>query len=214
MEFKIRHQTPLFFFGIIFPLVLLVAALLLAVALGITIQNETAAMIGIGLIVFSAAAEILFIILYVTEVIFGAKIIIWTDHVELRMLLRRKKLYFYDIEQAKYSHFETGRNAYGREDLYYETSNYSHTRDFLYHKMRKRHDVSAMLEFYLTSGKVVTLTDDARSYARKREHAKVDLSLDPDADVKLYQAYQCYCSARDKYALAQRERLNEQGDRI
>ena len=209
MEFKIRHETPLFFLGIVFPLVLLLAALLLMGAVGLTLQKETAAMIFLGLLIFAIAAEVIFIFLYVLEKIFGAKIIIYTDHVELRMLLRRKKLFFYDIEQTKYTHYEGKRSSYGRrEDLYYETSNYSHTRDFLYHKMRSGSIVRAQLAFYLTSGKAVILNDDAKSYRKMRERAKVDLSIDPDADVRLYQAYQCYCSARDRYAVEQRERLN------
>ena len=209
MEFKIRHETPLFFWGIVLPLVLLLAALLLMVAVGLTLQNETAAMFFLGLLVLASAAEVLFILLYITEKLCGAKIIINTDHVELRMLLRRRKLWFYDIEQTRYTHYEGERSSYGRrEDLYYETSNYSHTKDYLYHKMRSGSTVRAQLAFYLTSGRAVILNDDAKAYRKMRERAKVDLSIDPDADVRLYQAYQCYCSARDRYAIGQCERLN------
>ena len=74
--------------------------------------------------------------------------------------------------------------------------------------MRSGSTIRAQLAFYLTSGRAVILNDDAKAYRKMRERAKVDLSIDPDADVRLYQAYQCYCSARDRYAIGQRERLN------
>ena len=206
MEFRIKHETPLFFFGIIFPLILLVAALLLAAALGITLQNEVAAMAAIGLLLFSSALEILFIILYVTEKICGAKIIVGTDRVILRMLLRRRVLPFCKIEETKYSHYEgTEQSAvHSHEDRYYETSNYSHFTDYFYHRMTHRQVVRAQLDFYLTSGKCISLNDDASSYRKLRERAKVDLRIDPDENVRLYQAYKCYCSARDHYANALR----------
>ena len=202
MEFKIRHTTPFFSLGMILPGVLFIVVLFLYLALGIALTDSLLAMeIFVGVFIFCAAAEILFIVLFLVELACGAKIIIESDHVDIRMLLRRKKIHFYDIEEARYSHNEISQHGRYHSPYRHHTlaGMYGH---YYYSRKWRRNKIEAQLDFYLTSGKRITLVDAATGYAAKRDRAKVDPSVDPDENVRLYQAYQCYRSAVDQYAVS------------
>ena len=202
MEFQIRHTTPFFTLGMILPGMLFVIVLFLYIALDIAVTDSLlAAEIFLGVLIFCMAAEVFFIVLFLIELVCGAKIIIGSDHVEIRMLLRRRKIHFYDIEEVRYSHSGSiQKPRYHSPRRHHSLAGmYGH---YYYQRKWQRQKITAQLDFYLTSGKCITLTDNATGYAQKRERAKVDPSVDPDENVRLYQAYQCYRSAVDQYAVS------------
>ncbi|MBQ6039195.1 MAG: hypothetical protein IJL32_00205 [Oscillospiraceae bacterium] len=201
MEFKIKHISAYFSVAFVLPWIVFLIVLGFYLFFGITVQNDTAAIIMIGVILFCAAAELLTVILYIINLICGAKIIVESDHLDIRMPLRRRKIHFYDIEEVRYSHTET------TESLPYHSSQHHHSlggkyAHYFYNKRRHYQVCRAILDIWLTSGKCITLSDAATGYAQKRKRAMVDPSVNPDADVRLYQAYQCYCSAVDQYAVS------------
>lgn len=194
MKFKIKHSSKLFFYGIVIPAIVFSVALLIFILLGFDFSNETAAMIFTGIFAVSAVTAIIFIILYTIEQLFGAKIIVENDHVDIRMLLRRRKLRFDDIADAKYYHYEGSR--YPKLHLYY--SKYLHNR-YIYNAQKGRKYYRSSLDFILSSGKVINLNDKATGYAKKRKLAMSDPNIDPDEDVKLYQAYQCFLNVYRRF---------------
>ncbi|MCR4760573.1 MAG: hypothetical protein K5705_09965 [Oscillospiraceae bacterium] len=186
MRFKVRHTTKLFFRYKDYLLLVPFALLNLFVAFGFSIQDTIPTYILFGLIVFCIAAFFILLILYIIELFCGAKIIIESDSVEIRMLLRRKKIRFTEIEEVKYTHDEElVRSHRGRHSGPYR---------------RRYYELRAKLTFFLTSGKSVCVNDKGTGYLEKRDRAKVDPSVNPDEDITLYQAYQCYCAAVDEYA--------------
>jgi membrane-bound ClpP family serine protease len=192
MKFKIRHESRVFSLGICIPWLVAIAAFLIFVFLGFNIKNVTATIILIRISALCCVAEILFIILFLTEKIFGAKIIIENDHVAVKMLLRRRKLYFDMIDHVKYTHYEIIKS----QRLRYKNSKQLFER---YIDMNGRKTVRSELNFHLITGKVFSLNDDATGYEYKRKLWITNPEIDPDEDVKLYQAYQCYCHSYRQY---------------
>ena len=188
MEFKVRHITKLFYWYRDYFLLAPFGLLNLFIALGLTVDNYILTLILFGLISFCILMFLVVLILHIIEFFAGAKIIIGNDHIEIRRLLRlRKKIAFTEIEEVKYTHEAepvhtrlNGRSGPRRRRIYYT--------------------VRPQLAFFLTSGKCVCLNDTPGSYLTERDRAKVDPTVDPDQDVTLYQAYQCYCAAVDEYA--------------
>lgn len=187
MKFNIKHTTRLFYRGIVLPWFIFIAVLLLFLALGFDVSYKIPTMIFIGITVLCVVAELIFVILYGIEGFFGAKIIVESDHIYVKMLLRRKKLHFDDIADAKFSHYE-------------ESTSY-HYRPYPSHHKFYRHGTSicSKLDFYLSSGKIFSLNDDAKGYAKKRNQWTVAPNLDPNKDIQLYQAYRCYLAAARRY---------------
>lgn len=200
MEFQIRHLSLVFYAGILIPWAVVFVTVLLLVSVGLTLENLTVLYVFAGILALCGIAEIIFILLYLLEVLFGAKIIIGEEYVEIRKLLCRRRIYFREIAEVKYSHQDTD------ETHTFRTAKYSHLRHsqysyYFYRKMVSRRGVRALLDFYLTSGRCISLNDNAKSYMKMRDRAKVDMRVNPDEHVRLYQAYQCYCSAMDRYAV-------------
>lgn len=191
MKFKIRHETRAFLYGIIIPWVAAVAALLLYVFFGFTIFDELPGKIFLGILILCGAVEIISILLYIAEKIFGTKLIIESDHIRVRMLLRCKKIQFDDIADAKYRHYydrtEEKNNPYAI---------LTQCADADFHSAPV---IRSQIIFYLLSGKVFRLNDVATNYKWKRNLWITNPEVDPDGDVKLYQAYLCYRSAWHKY---------------
>lgn len=131
--------------------------------------------------------EILFIVLFVSEQIYGARIIIESDHIDVRMVLRRKRLCFHEIADAEYSHYFDPKE----DDSHFISPDVGYSFG---------PQLRSQLVFYLNSGKVFILNDQARGYEEKRKRAMVDPRIDPDENIRLYQAYQCYRSAAELYA--------------
>lgn len=192
MKFRIRHETQLFQSGIVIPWFAAIAAVLLFVLLEFTIENTLVTMILIGILALCAVAEIVFVLLFAAEKIWGAKIIVESDHLDIRMFLRRRKLLFDDIEDVKYRHYECGSS--NRELK--QRSNSLLTKYFVDDEVIR---IRSKLTFYLASGRTLTLNDDAPGYEQKRRLWITEPDLDPDEDVKLYQAYLCYRSACRQY---------------
>lgn len=190
MEFKIKHRTRLFRYGVTVPWIFFLLAFLAYIFFGLSIKDTYAFMVLIGLFILCAVTEIVFIVLYVLDRIYGGKIVIESDHVDIRLLFRHKKLLFDDISDAKYSHYYDEREE-KRSLLSMALDSHHYYRPEMY--------VRSQLYFYLVSGKVLTLNDVALGYRKKRERWITNPGVDPDEDVKLYQAYQCYCSASRRY---------------
>ena len=186
MKFKVRHTTKLFFRYKDYLLLVPFALWNLFVAFGFSSNDTIPTCILFGLILFCIAAFFILLILYIIELFCGAKIIIESDSVEIRMLLRRKKIRFTEIEEVKYTHDEElVRSHRGRHGG-------PHRRNY--------YVIRPQLTFFLTSGKSVRINDKGTGYPEKRNLAKVDPTVNPDEDITLYQAYQCYCAAVDEYS--------------
>lgn len=186
MEFRIKHISRSLYLGLVIPVPAFIVSIIAYVYMGFDFTNSCAAMIFIGFFFLCAAIEIVFIILYVIEQICGAKIIIESDHIDVRMLLRRKRFLFDEIDDAKYTHYlvnnEKRKKRFSKEtDYSYDT----HAR--------------SQLNLHLSSGKIFSLNDKATGYEKKREKWITDPELDPDEDVILYHAYKCLCSAYRNY---------------
>ncbi|MBR6967766.1 MAG: hypothetical protein IKH78_04450 [Ruminococcus sp.] len=194
MKFRINHETKLFLYGIIAPWIAATVAVAVYLLLDYNVTYERPTLIMIGLSAVLAVIEIIFIILFLAEKFFGAKIIIEKDYVKIRMLLRRRKFHFYEIADAKYSHYYDGGD--NNNDSGGGLFRYVIPRDD-YPSRPPR--VRARLTFYLESGRTFSLNDDAYRYAAKQKLWITDPDIDPDEDVKLYQAYQCYCAACRDY---------------
>ena len=192
MKFRIKHATSTFYYGILIPWLVVIAALLLFVFLGFTIKDKYPTIIFGGIIALCIAVDIIFIFLFFVEKIIGAKIIIEADHVKIHTLFRRRKLYYDNIADLKYTHYECSKsNVYRKQRS-----------DSLLYKLMKGDEnvwVRSMLIFYPVLGKVITLNDEATNYDRKRKRWITEPDLDPDEDVKLYQAYRCCRSAFRQY---------------
>ena len=186
MKFKVRHTTKLFFRYKDYLLLVPFALLYLFVTFDFSFDDTIPTYIFFGLILFCIAAFFILQILYFIELFCGAKIIINSDSVEIRMLLRRKKIRFTEIEEVKYTHDEElVRSHRGRHGG-------PHRRNY--------YVIRPQLTFFLTSGKSVRINDKGTGYPEKRNLAKVDPTVNPDEDITLYQAYQCYCAAVDEYS--------------
>ena len=106
MKFKVRHTTKLFFRYKDYLLLVPFALLYLIVTFDFSFDDTIPTYIFFGLILFCIAAFFILLILYIIELFCSAKIIIESDSVEIRMLLRRKKILFTEIEEVKYTHDE------------------------------------------------------------------------------------------------------------
>lgn len=186
MEFKVKHDTKWIHYGIGVPWIVLIFPFLIFLFLGFDINNEIEATLFLRLLAFCAPFEILFIVLFVSEQIYGARIIIESDHIDVRMVLRRKRLYFHEIIEAKYSHYYDPKE----KDSHFTSPDIGYSFG---------PQLRSQLIFYLNSGKVLILNDKATGYEEKRKRAMVDPRIDPDENIRLYQAYQCYCSAVELY---------------
>ena len=190
MKFKVRHISKLFRPRVA-PLLLYIPMMtggILAIAgMGSAMEDHVQrVMFLFVLFIVLLVLSVIYLFLFILERIIGAKIIINSDSVEIRKMLRRKKIRFTEIEEAKYTHDEElVRSHRGRHSGPYR---------------RRYYELRAQLTFFLTSGKSVCVNDKGTGYLEKRDRAKVDPSVNPDEDITLYQAYQCYCAAVDEYA--------------
>ncbi len=192
MKFRIKHATPAFYYGVIIPWFVIIAAIFLFILLGFTIKDKYPTIVFGSIIALCVAVDVIFILLISMESIFGAKIIVEADHVKINMLLRRKKLYYNNIADMKYTHYECTRNKRYRKER----------SDSLLYKMLKSDEnvrIRSLLIFYPILGKDFSLNDDAPNYEWKQKKWITDPNLDPDEDVKLYQAYLCCRSAYRQY---------------
>ncbi|MBP5378093.1 MAG: hypothetical protein J6Y64_00955 [Ruminococcus sp.] len=197
MKFRINHETPLFHYGVTIPLIVPVVALLLYLFFELNVNDFGPTMVLAGITALSCVIELLSIILFFGEKIWGGKIIVENDRLDIRLFLRRKKIRFDKIDDVKYTHYEITEN-HGSERR-------RHSRNIFvrYHADDVTIRVRAKLIIYLSSGKKFILNDDASGYAKKRKLWITEPDLDPDEDVRLYQAYQCYLSASRQYWLNQ-----------
>lgn len=192
MEFKIKHQTKAFHSGAVIPIyVIIVSAFFMAVALSGLLSDNNFLILkifgvfwGIQLLVSAV-----FTVLNIAEMVHGTKISVESDHIGLKMFLRHRTIPFSEIEGVDFSHDEFRKRRHTRSRY----SRHSHHRVFY----------RARLDILLYSGKKITLNDDAPGYAGKlRESvaaANQRIEMDPNEGVHLYQAYQCYLSARRAY---------------
>lgn len=192
MKFRIKHFSRIFDVGIAVPWIVAIVAVALYFFLEFNITYEAPTKFVVRLLAVCGIVEILFIVLRIAESICGAKIIIEDDHVYVKMLLRRRKLYFDEIADTKYRHYEATRDNRGRKQrsgslLYKLTASDEKTQ------------VRSELTFYLLTGNPFRLNDEATNYEWKQKKWITDPGLDPDEDVKLYQAYKCYCHSYRRY---------------
>ena len=183
MEFSIKHISPLFRRGMIIPWILFAAMIAVYLIFGLNFTNMAALNVFIAVSAVLTAVWLVFAILYGIERLCGAKLIIESDHIEARMLLRRKRIRYDDISDSKYRHYEETRDEDDRKHIYSK----SHA------TVRSRFDL------YLSSGKVFSVNDIATGYKEKRLRIHTDPGIDPDSDVKLYQAYKYFRFAYNKY---------------
>ncbi len=181
MKFKIKHESKIFHYGIIAPWIFAIAVVLILRFLGLTAKNESCKMFMIYMILICIAVEIVFTALCIIEKIFGVKIVIESDYIDIRMLLRHKRLYFNDIVDLRYSHYHDDEHA-----------NECHDSRSLGPRLRSQ------LIFTLVSGKCFKLNDNAKGYEAKRKLWITHPEIDPDEDIKLYQAYRCILSQYNK----------------
>ena len=172
MKYKIKHESKLFHYGIISPWIVAAAVALILHFLGITVKNESGKRFMIYMILIFIAIEIIFTVLFIIEKIFGVTIKIESDYVDIRMLLRHKRLYYKDIVDVKYSHYYDN-----------EHDNECHDSRSLGPRLRSK------LVFTLISGKSFILNGSAKGYEAKRKLWITHPETDPDEDIKLYQAY-------------------------
>lgn len=188
MKFSIRHFSGMFDLGTIIPLAAALLAFLFYVFFGFNISAFMPTVILMRFLAVCGIVEVLFIVLRIAEFIYGARIIIEEDHLDVKMLLRRRRLFYAEIEDAKYGHYEVSRDNRGRKER----------SDSLLYKIfadDEEKEVRAELTFFLASGKKFRLNDNATNYVWKQKKWITDPDLDPDEDVKLYQAYKCYLHA-------------------
>ncbi|MCR5600439.1 MAG: hypothetical protein K6G33_06855 [Ruminococcus sp.] len=192
MKFRIKHTTPALCYGTIIPWFIAIAALLLFVFLDFTINDKYPTIIFGGILALCLVVDTVFVLLLAIEKIFGTKIIVEADHIKIHTLLRRRKIYYDNISDVKYSHYECSKSRKYRKDR---------SSSLLYKLFQDDEDVwiRAQLTIYPVLGKVIELNDDAANYEQKRKRWITDPHLDPDEDVKLYQAYLCYKSAYRQY---------------
>jgi hypothetical protein len=192
MKFRISHETSAFYYGVIIPWVVFVGTLLLFVFFGFTVKDKIPTYILVGITVLCVLSELLFALLSIGEKLFGAKIIVEGDHIYVKMFMRHKKIYYDQIADVKYTHYE-----------YYDSSSERQRHsDNLFARYRARDPrkgVRAKLIIYPEMGKPFILNDKAPGYERKRKLWTIDPNIDPDENVKLYQAYKCYCAASSNY---------------
>ncbi len=192
MKFRINHETRAFHHGTIIPLIAAAAALVIFIFLGFDISYYTPTMVLVGIEVLCSAAELIFIVLYIGEKIWGTKIIVESDCLDIRMFLRRKKLPYSKIDDVKYTHYEDS-------DTLGEHKRHSSNIFVRYRARKRRVWIRSKLIIYLSSGKKLILNDDAADYAKRRKLWITEPNLDPDENVKLYQAYKCCLAASHQY---------------
>ncbi len=187
MEFKIKHNTKWIHYGIGMPWLVLVIIFLIPFLLGFDFNNEFKAMFLLVLLALCAPFELFFIILFVIEQLYGARIFVESDYIDVRMVLRHKRIRFNEITEVKYSHYYDSKETdlCGTPDISYSFGP----------------QLRSKLTFYLTSGKVFVLNDKALGYEQRQKRSLVDHGIEPDENIRLYQAYQCYCSAVNQYKL-------------
>ena len=191
MKFKVRHISKLFrprVAPLLLYIPMMIGGILAIAGMGSAMENHVQrVMFLFVLFIVLLVLSVIYLFLFFLERITGAKIIIESDSVEIRKLLRpRKKIRFAEIEEVKYTHDEElVRSHRGRHGG-------PHRRNYFV--------IRPQLTFFLTSGKSVCISDKGTGYLEKRDRAKVDPSVNPDEDITLYQAYQCYCAAVDEYA--------------
>ena len=199
MEFRIKHTSGIFRFGPITAFVIFIGMGLLYGSIAFFLQdNEVKAELFLVFLFITLAMDGIYLLLFFLEKIVGAKLIINHDHIIIRkMLRRRRKLFFTDIVNARYSHDDTVKNAH-----YLTSEHAGEPSEMMRLKSpaNRPPEAIAQLVFETVSGERFRLIDHADAYNRMRGRAMVDPSVDPDADVLLYQAYQCYCAAVDQYA--------------
>lgn len=199
MEFRIRHTSNLFRFSILLPWAVLFAGAALFGILNLFLKDDVQrAEVFLVLLLLCIGLDVIYLVLFFLEKIVGAKITVAQDHIVIRKMLRRhRKIYFIDIRNARYSYYDTVINSH-----YLTTGNAGAPSEMLRSRrpVNRPPEAVARLEFELVSGSRISLNDHAASYNRMRNRAKADPSIDPNADVKLYQAYQYYCAAVDAYA--------------
>ena len=180
MKFKIKHSTKLFYWYRDFFLLVPVGIILLYVACGITLNEQIPAYIFYAATIVFGGIYVILYILNAIEYFTGAKITVNDDHLDIRMLLRHKKIYYDQITDIRYSHFTQQMR--------------SHRNRHLIFRRRVRYRNRALLEIFLSSGKCVSLNDVPTGY---KEKLKLQMimpfnGINVDEDVILYQAYQCY----------------------
>lgn len=192
MKFRIKHISSLYRWGIALPWIVIIAALAIFLIVGLDVTFVFPTLVLIRLTAVCGIAEMVFIFLYIAERIYGARLIINDDHVVIKTLHRHRKLYYAEIEDTKYSHYECTRSYRERKER---------SGSLLYKYLQDDEETwtRSKLTFYLTSGKTVTVNDEATNYEWKRSKWITDPDLDPDEDVVLYQAYQCYRTACREY---------------
>ena len=199
MEFRIKHTSRIFFLGPFAVFVIVIGMGLMGSIITLFLPDDE--MRGEILLVFFIAAfalDVIYLFLFFLEKIVGAKLIINHDHIIIRKMLRhRRKIFFVDIANAKYSHLDTNSNTRYPAPVHDGAPS---ERMRAQRPAKRQTEAIAQLVFETVSGERFRLIDYAKSYNQMRERAMVDPSVDPDADVLLYQAYQCYCAAVDQYA--------------
>lgn len=212
MKFKIDHVTGAFYYGRIIPLLMIPAALVMIVALGINhLGRDISRGIFTAVCLAAGAAEVIFIILYEAERLRGTDIIIKNGQIDICMLFRKKTIFFYEIENVKYSHYVAKDSRSPREgivinpDRFY-TSNrtgitYRKNYNSIFDTVTTQR-TRFQLVFYLSGDRTFRLNDGLngfnkyREFLRKQNASRVSYRMNPDEDVALYRAYQCYKAAR------------------
>lgn len=116
MKFRIKHISSLYNWGIALPWIVILAALALFLFLGLDVTFVFPTLVLIRLAAVCGIAEVIFIFLYIAERIYGARLIINEDHIVIKTLHRHRKLYYAEIEDAKYSHYECTRSNRERKE--------------------------------------------------------------------------------------------------
>lgn len=195
MKFRIDHKSKFIGRGIHFPWIAEIVILAVYLILGANVKDVTETLILIYITAILGIIQIAFILLFIGEKIFGTKIIVGTDNVDVRTLLRGRKIYFDEIDDMKYTHYECSEST-GERPRHFK---YLFVR---YTAPEERTWVRAELIFYLSSGRTIRLNGSAPGYEQKRKLWITEPDLDPDEDVPLYKAYLCCRSARRQFYLS------------
>ena len=206
MEFQVGHISELFHprnIMILLAVTMMSGGILVPCVLNPAMaEHEKRITFLLGLFIVLLVLSVICLILFLLERITGAKIIVNHDHIIIRKLLRhRRKIFCLDIMNARYSYHDTVEDS-----RYLTTESTDQTPGLIYRHLRKDTarrppDSVALLEFELVSGERISLNDhNTKSYNQMLNRAKVDPAVNPNAYVRLYQAYQCYCAAVDQYA--------------
>ncbi len=201
MKYKLKHITRSFNITRNAAFLTAVALLIIYVAAGFTIEDEILIKILVGAEALCIGTAFIASILSALDYIYGARVIVESDYLKIKKLFYVKKIHFDEIADTSYSYYyedERSGRSYSHHRKYGSAFNSLVYNNYNNNSYSRRCN-SLKVDIILTSGKKISLNDKMTGYKKNQRTAIYDHSVDPNADIPLYQALQCYRSARAQY---------------